>query len=176
MWLQRIVFWVWGYVFGIATFLILVWALSEQQAVAVPEPVAASSQAAPAVAQVSPTPAPASLTYATVCDADTNNMTDPQIAAYAQQFVGQRISNWRGWVYDVVSRSDGSYNLEIAMEERGFLWTRDVVVENIASDLAVRLNVEQPVTLSGRIARVETMFEVMCNPLYVDSMSLVEHH
>lgn len=112
--------------------------------------------------------------YDTVCEANTNNMTDPQIAAYTEQFIGQRVSGWRGWVYDVVSNSDGTYDLQISMEERSPFWSRDVVVENIVSDLATRLNVEQPVILSGRIARNEVFFGAICNPLVIDDYVLKE--
>lgn len=122
-----------------------------------------------------PTPAPAAATglqYARICDVDESNMTDPQLTAHAAQFAGQTFTGWQGWVYDVVDRGDGSYNLEIAMEERGLIWTRDMVIENIPTDLATRLNVEQPLIFDGRIARVEYTFEVMCNPLVVDNFVL----
>ena len=56
------------------------------------------------------------------------------------------------------------------MSERGFLWGRDIVVENTPNDLALRLNVEQPLWFNGRIREVEYTFEVMCNPLYAEDV------
>lgn len=124
-----------------------------------------------------PTPTlvpPTGVTFEQICEVDENNMTDPQLKAHAAQFAGQSFTGWQGWVYDVVSRADGNYDLHIAMEERGFIWTRDIVVESIPTDLAVRLNVEQPLVFDGRVARVDYMFEVMCNPMIVDSLVLQE--
>lgn len=163
-----------GFVAGFATLfvLVLIFGDYEDEPVAsIPPPAQAQTQA---VNSANAAPSQTGPSYEAVCDADTGNMTDPQIAAFSQQWVGQRFSGWRGYVYDVVSLSDGKYNLEIAMQERGLFWTRDVVIENIASDLAARLNVEQPVTLAGRIERVETSFEVMCNPLVVTDYVLQE--
>lgn len=155
----------------------LAWNLRVEQALSASQP--AQVAAVPLVSEPSqplpsPSDAPAAIpqvtgpTYEAVCDADTNNMTDPQIAAFAQQWIGQRFSGWHGWVYDVESRAGGTYNLEIAMEERGLFWGRDIVIENINSDLAGRLNVEQLITFSGRIARNDVFLEGVCNPLVVE--------
>jgi hypothetical protein len=111
-------------------------------------------------------------TYQQVCVVDESSMTDPQIAAFANQYVGQTFTGWQTWVYDVVDRSNGTYNLELSIEERGFLWARQIVIENIPQDLALSLNVEQSLILSGRIARNEVFWEGVCNPLVVDSYVL----
>lgn len=124
-----------------------------------------------------PTPAPVQstgVTYQQICDVDESNMTDPQLQAHAAQFPGQTFTGWQGWVYDVVDRGDGTYNLEIAMEERGIFWLRNIVVESIPNELALRLNVEQPIVFNGRVAKVDYTFEVMCNPMFVDSLVLQE--
>lgn len=121
-----------------------------------------------------PVPVPVGITYEQICDVDESNMTDPQLEAHATQFANQAFHRWHGWVYDVVSRADGSYNLEIAMEERGLFWSRNIVVENIPADLAVQLNVEQSLVFDGRVARVDYMFETMCNPMVVDNFILRE--
>lgn len=175
MWLRYSVFFVFGFIAGFGTLLALFLVYGdygEQSTV----------QIAPSVAAVAPTvqsdnppaaiPQVTGPSYEAVCDADTNNMTDPQIAAFAEQWIGQRFSGWQGFVYDVVSRSDGTYNLEIAMEERGLFWSRNIVIENIVSDLALRLNVEQPITFSGRILRNETFLDGLCNPLVVEDYVL----
>lgn len=114
----------------------------------------------------------AGLTYAQICGVDESNMTDPQLEAHAARFNGQTFTGWQGWVYDVVSKSDGTYDLEIAMEERGLFWGREIIVESIPTDLALRLNVEQALLFDGRIATVEYSFEVMCNPMKVDDFAL----
>lgn len=106
------------------------------------------------------------LTYDEICNVNERDMTDPQIAAHAQQYRGRSIDGWRGWVYDVTAYGD-TYDLQLAMRERGLLWSRDVVIENIDPALATSLNVEQQVVLSGRIERIDTTLEVMCNPMYV---------
>jgi hypothetical protein len=99
-------------------------------------------------------------------------MTDPQLKAHAAQYAGQTFRGWQGWVYDVTDSGSGTYDLEIAMEPRGILWSRNIVIENIPTDLATRLNVEQPITFDGRIKQVDYTFEVMCNPMYVDNFQM----
>lgn len=118
-----------------------------------------------------PVPQTSGITYEQICGVDESNMTDPQLEAFAGQWTGRTFNGWQGWVYDVVDVGD-NYNLEIAMEERGLFWSRNIVVENIPNDLALRLNVEQPITFNGRIAKVEYSFEVMCNPMRVDSLAV----
>jgi hypothetical protein len=141
-----------------------------------PDDTPAALVISPATPEIAATPIPQTTgpSYEAVCDADTNNMTDPQITAFAKQWIGQRFSGWQGWVYDVVSNSDGTYDLQISMEERSFFWNRDVVIENIVSDLATRLNVEQIVTFSGRVARNDVFLDSLCNPLIVDDYVLNE--
>ncbi len=143
-------------------------------------PVATLPAVATPMPAVTPFPAYApaqttGLTYQQICGADESSMTDPQIAAYANQYVGQTFTGWQTWVYDVVDKSGGRYDLLLSMDERGFLWGRDIVIENIPQDLAFRLNVEQPLTLSGRIARNEVFWEGVCNPLVVDNPVLQEN-
>lgn len=135
--------------------------------------VVAQDQAIGAETPVSVAPASTGVTFENVCDVDESNMTDPQIKAHAEQFVGQHIEGWPMWVYDVTDSGTGQYNLELAGAERGLFWTRDVVIENIDPALATSLNVEQQVTLSGRIDRVDTTFEVVCNPLYMTDATIM---
>lgn len=172
-----------GFVAGFAALFVLILIFGdyeEEPVVAQPAVQAAVANEPATVAAPQADNAPAAIaqvsgpTYTEVCKPNTANMTDPQITAHAGKYIGQRVSGWRGWVYDVVSKSDGTYDLEIAMQERGLFWSRDVVIENIVSDLAARLNVEQPVTLSGRIAKAEVFLDSVCNPLVVDEYVLVE--
>lgn len=122
---------------------------------------------------VTPTSTPlAGLTYDEVCKVDESNMTDPQLEAHASRFNGRTFNGWQGWVYDVVSKSDNTYDLQIAMEKRSPFWGRDIVVEDIPLDLATRLNVEQVLVFDGRIAQVEYAFDVMCNPMKIDNFTL----
>lgn len=153
--------------------LIITQAQQEQPSVVIVGPDASpTSVSIPPTAIPAPTVVPVGLTYEEICGVDERNMTDPQLASHAARFNGQSFSGWRGWVYDVVNKSDDTYDLEIAMEERGPFWTRDIVVEEIPVDLATRLNVEQPLVFDGRIAQVEYSFEVMCNPMTVDNLVL----
>lgn len=154
-----------GFVAGFATLfgLILIFGDYEDEPTVAPVAVAQELQ-----------PTPAGLTYEAVCEVNESDMTDPQIAAFAAKYVGQRFTAWHGWVYDVESRADGTYNLLIAMSERSLVWGRDVVIENIPTDLATRLNVEQPITFSGRIARNDVFLEGVCNPLVIDDYTLQE--
>lgn len=115
------------------------------------------------------------VTFEQVCEVDENDMTDPQLEAHASQFEGEAFGGWKGWVYDVVSAGGDNYDLQIAMRERGFLlWSRNVVVEDIPTELALRLNVEQPLVFDGRIEQVEYTFETMCNPMTVGDFVLRE--
>jgi len=123
------------------------------------------------VAQPIPSAGP---TIAQVCDANTNDMTDPQIATFANQYVGQSFTGWETWVFDVVSQADGTYNLQLSKVERWPFWGRNIVVENIPTDLATRLNVNQKLILSGRIARNEIFLDSICNPLVVDNFTVQE--
>jgi hypothetical protein len=115
-------------------------------------------------------------TYKQICETvNTRTMTDPQIKAYANQFVGQTFTGWRAWVHDVVDNGDGSYDLQLDMQEGDVWGTYELVVEDIPQDLAFRLNVKQQVILSGRIASVQIgIFEELCSPLEVDNVSLYE--
>ena len=118
-----------------------------------------------------PTPVPVTgVTFEQVCEVSERDMTDPQLKAHAEKFVGQTFGGWQGWVYDVASNGSGGYNLLIAMNERGFLWARNIEIRNIPDDLATRLNVEQLIVFDGRIAEVQYTFETMCNPLIVDNL------
>lgn len=111
-------------------------------------------------------------TYDSICNVKERNMTDPQMKAHADQSAGASFTNWNGWVYNVADAGNGQYNLEIAMTERGLFWARNIVIENIPNDLATSLNVEQKVNFDGRVAKVDYMFNVMCNPMTVDNFVL----
>lgn len=135
------------------------------------EPIPATAQEVSTVAQVAPVSIQG-VTYEQICGVDESNMTDPQLEAHALSFANRTFSGWQGWVYDVVSKTDGAYDLEIAMTERNPFWGRDIVIENIPTDLAMRLNVEQVLVFDGRVAQVDYTFEVMCNPMIVDNFVL----
>jgi hypothetical protein len=184
-----------GYILGFATLLVLFLVFGDyeeesaltieqqnritepaSQVVSTPVPssaqVIAVSQEAISTPNVPPTAAVvAGPSYEEICGASRSNLTEPQMEMHVRSFEGLSFSNWNGWVYDVVSSSNG-YNLEVAMEKRGLFWSRDIVIENIPSDLAIRLNVEQPILFSGHIPRIETTFGVACNPMIVDTLVL----
>ena len=56
----------------------------------------------------------------------------------------------------------------------GIFWFPDILIENIGDDMASKLDVGQPVVFSGRIARVENRFDVMCNSLVIDAFEMVQ--
>jgi hypothetical protein len=138
--------------------------------IAASPPVAALVPTSPIVPIYTPVQA-IGLTYQQACVVDESRMTDPQIAAFANQFTGQMFTDWLVWVYDVEDRGGDRYDLSLSMEERRFLWSRDILIENIPQDLALALDVEQQLILSGRIVRNETV-EGLCSPLVVDSYVL----
>jgi hypothetical protein len=111
------------------------------------------------------------LTYAAVCGIDESKVTEVQLAQYARQFGGHTFSNWQGYVYDVQERN-GQYNLQLADSKRGFIWARTMEVNGIPAELAIQLNVEQPVLVSGRIVAVEVGFGVICNPIIIDNATI----
>lgn len=117
--------------------------------------------------------APTRLSFAAVCDVNEADLTDPQLERHARSFEGRTFTAWHGWVYDVVHVGN-RYDLHIAMQPRGLLWHRDVVIEDIPTDLAFGLNVEQPITFDGRIAEVRQAFGALCNPLIVDYATVRE--
>lgn len=175
-----------GYVAGFASLFVLMLIFGDYTdtpaaPVSAAAPIVAPEAVAPVADVSSPTATPAITqqetgpTYEQVCKADTANMTDPQVAAFGQKSLGLQFAGWHGWVYNVESRSNGKYNLQIAMEERGLFWSRDIVIEDIPADLALRLNVEQQIALSGRISRIDTSFNVICNPLVVTGYAINEH-
>lgn len=102
-----------------------------------------------------------------------SNLTDVQMEAHIKSFVGQRVAEWYGWIWDVET-SGGRYKAIIAMKPKGFLWTRDIELINIDADQAARLSVEQPVTFSGRIQQVRMAFGAICNPLVIEDVVIVE--
>ena len=151
-----------------------------------PPPVAQTQAAQPvaatqSVTTVTPQPTatatsePAGLSLGDICDVSRRNLTQPQMQAHARSFEGQSFTGWHLYVYDVQIRRDG-YRLLLSSQnqEPAIVWTRDVEIDDIPEDLAARLNVNQPVVLSGTIAEVETGFGVMCNPLRVADWSLAE--
>lgn len=115
---------------------------------------------------------PVGPTFEEICDVSGFDMTDPQLEAHVANFAGRSFENWRGWVNDVTHYGD-TYDLLIAMEPSGGLfWTRDIIVEDIPQDIAFSLSIEDAIAFSGHIARIDTTFDVACNPLYVDQFVL----
>jgi hypothetical protein len=132
-------------------------AASVQVAAAV-EPVAQPSPAEPIPA------AQTGMTYEQVCGVDESGLTEIQLKAHASQFAGQTFTGWVGYVYDVQERG-GTYVLSLSPEPKGLFWSGNINIDSIPLELAVQLNVEQRVVVSGQIQEVGVMFGVMCNPI-----------
>lgn len=110
-------------------------------------------------------------TYGQICDIDEYHMTDIQLEAYAKQFAGQQISNWPVYVYNVDTRG-GGYLVDLSMEPEEFMWARDIEVPGLPAEVAVPLQVGQPVFLSGTIQAVEIFLRGICNPIVVTNATL----
>jgi hypothetical protein len=114
------------------------------------------------------------VTYAQICDIDESNMSDFQLQAHAAQFSGQGFTGWQGWVYGVVSRVGSGYDLHLSIGEPDLLRNSDIMIENIPTGFALRLEVKQHIVFNGRVARVEYTSMHMCNPVVVDNSVLQE--
>jgi hypothetical protein len=97
-------------------------------------------------------------------------MTTAQLEELQKNNIGKRISNWQGWAYNV-SLSNGNYLVQIAMAAPSNAWARDIEVAGVAKEIAMRLNVRQPVTFSGTIKRIDN-YGSNCNPIYLDSAAI----
>lgn len=117
-------------------------------------------------------PAGTGPTFAQICKVDEHNLTEIQLKSHADSFAGQTFTNWQGYVYDV-QEQDGRYTVELADDTGGFIWTRDMEVQGIPAEVAEPLLVKQRVLISGRISEVQVNFGVACNPIIIDSASLI---
>lgn len=168
-----------GYLLGIATLggLILIFGDYDEPETAQVSPSVAVTVQTPSDPAIVPTetPVPAGLTFDDVCDVSRRNLTQPQLQAHARSFEGQTFTGWPVYVYDVQVRRD-SYRLLLSVndQDRAIIWTRSIEIDDIPEDLATRLNVNQLVTLSGRIESVGMSFDVMCNPMIVTDWQLQE--
>lgn len=137
------------------------------------QPTATAAPQAVAIPLPTPTPAPATgPTFAQICGIDEGSVTEVQLKAHADSFVGQTFSNWSALVYDVSER-DGRYTVLLAGGPRGFIWSRDIEVSGLPAEIAVPLRVEQPVLLSGLISEVDVTFGAACNPIVVREATLL---
>lgn len=122
------------------------------------------------------------LGFNAICEARGSEMTAPQRERHVGQFINQHVT-WDGWVYDVnpvyhnwddyAEYSIGSdWQVSIAMRPRGPFWSRQVVVYGLPNAQAEWLEVEQSVTISGRIVNIEVFFEDLCNPVVIADATL----
>lgn len=124
-----------------------------------------ASAAANAAAAITD-PATVEATYTNICKTDPS-WTEIQTGDYLAGFAGREITDWNGWVYEVLE-FNGQYKLLVAMEPPGgLMWARNVEIPGIPADMAISLQKERPIQFSGRIAQVNRMFGANCNPIIV---------
>ncbi len=96
-------------------------------------------------------------------------MTDAQWASYIKTLDGNVISDWQGWVYDVVRKNDSVYNLKIDQDGPDeTLAVGDVVIQIPASE-AEKFNKHQKVTYSGTIDHIDCAIG-LCKVIVVDAV------
>jgi hypothetical protein len=98
---------------------------------------------------ISPTPIPLAPSFEEI-RAQHDIMTEAQWKQYRTQIEGTQVVAWRGWV-DEVTGNPGHYRVHIDMDSPdGFLSYAEVNFV-VPDDLALSLQVDQPVMFSGQI-------------------------
>lgn len=83
------------------------------------------------------------------------SMTDAQWATYIKTLAGNRITDWKGWVTDVVRDTDMVYDLRVDQDGPDETFAvEDVVIKLSAKDASV-FNKHEGVTYSGTIDHIE---------------------
>jgi hypothetical protein len=127
------------------------------------------------ILKITPSPSPEWMAppYKSICKKD-DSMTSVQLEAYLDSFIGKKIENWHGWVYEV-RESGTSYTVLIGMDPPGgLLWSRNVEIVGVEQEQALRLRKEQKVTFSGTIREVGNFFGSICNPITIENATIVE--
>lgn len=119
----------------------------------------AGNRTTPGASTVSGTPLPAveGPTYEQY-KGDHETMTDAQWAAHIKTLSGNHITNWSGWVHDVVRENDNVYRIELDQDgpDEPFA-VPDVYVQIPAAD-ATQFNKGQQITYSGTIDHIDCAF------------------
>jgi hypothetical protein len=98
----------------------------------------------------------------------SSNMTELQVQQYVQGFVGKRVVNWVGYVFDASETS-----IWIANEPRGFLWSPQMQLYGVPTEVAASLNVNQRVIFTGKIREVGTFLGQICAGLAIDVTTFI---
>jgi hypothetical protein len=135
-------------------------------------PAASAGLPTPTIAVQPPTPTltPRALTYSYLCDTE-KSLNREQLAELQRNSLGREIQNWQGWVYNVTS-AGGSYSVEIGLAESSALWSADIRVERVEKDIALRLNLRQPVTFTGTIKAIGSAVS-NCSPINLENATFV---
>ena len=83
-------------------------------------------------------------------------MTDAQWKNYRAQIEGTMVVGWRGWI-DEVTGKPGRYRVMIDMDSPDDVLSYPEVKFTVPDDVALSLNIDQPVTFSGQISSVLDM-------------------
>jgi hypothetical protein len=125
------------------------------------------------IVKSTPTPGDMAPPFDELCRKDPN-LTDIQMEKHLEGFIGKRIVNWQGWVYEVHDQSGGYVVLVALNPPGGLLWTRDIEIADIPEDLAFRLSKRQKITFSGTIRKVGIFLGSICNPISIESATITE--
>jgi len=105
--------------------------------------------------------------YEELCKVPLRDMTELEIENYIKSAIGKRVIDWPGYVYDA-----SATRVEVAIEPRGPLWARDIVLYGVPRSVAETLRVNQPILFSGRIRHIGLFLGTICNPLEIDQATL----
>jgi hypothetical protein len=107
-----------------------------------------------------------------VCRQD-ERMTAVQKEAQAAQYVGQRVVDWLALVWEV-REAQGRYTVYLSMQSPPQWDSWHVKAPDIPPEQALRLRVQQPVHVSGRIADIDIVWGEICSPLTLADAVIVE--
>jgi divalent metal cation (Fe/Co/Zn/Cd) transporter len=86
-------------------------------------------------------------------------MTDASWDKYVkEELIGEKVS-WKGWVSDVKSQTfGGGYKVLIDMDPPGSMSVQDIYVEDVDESIALNMNKQDKVGVSGTIVSVYDIF------------------
>lgn len=101
------------------------------------------------IADVTPTPIPPAPSFEEI-RVQHDTMTDAQWKNYRSQVEGTAVIGWRGWI-DEVGGDKGHYTVMIDMDSPDDVFSYPEVSFVVPDDIALALQIDQPVVFSGQI-------------------------
>jgi hypothetical protein len=83
-----------------------------------------------------------------------SNMTEAQLEAYLATLLGKTVNSWTGWIEEVKVVGN-SYELWVDMDPPDVLFSIHDVAFPIPNDIALKLQIDQQITFSGRIVSAD---------------------